>query len=321
MKNLNEIKIVQIPIIAHQLQEAGKEVTARIQSLNLKNQVATVDTIKVLKEIRADLNKEFDDFESARKAIKEGVNAPYMEFEAIYKAEISEKYGEAKNILKDKIADFEDAIKAEKKNAVQSYFDELCASEGIDFVSFDRLGLDINLSTTEKKYKEQVNEFIGRVNDDLKLINALDDSVEIFVEYKATLNASSAITKVKERKESEKRERESLIQWRQNHLQDLGFTFNEAGQRYEWSEDIHITIGDVNTLNKWDFEAKLVQFETAKREVIAKKENPTIQAPKVVEAAEVEAIKVAAFEVRATLVQLQGLGEYMRANNIIYKNI
>ena len=78
--------------------------------------VATEDTAKSLKTLRATLNKEFADYEFQRKTIKSGVLSPYDEFEAVYKTEIAEKYNMALNTLKDKIASVEDGIKEEKKS-------------------------------------------------------------------------------------------------------------------------------------------------------------------------------------------------------------
>src|SRR6185503_10383235 len=97
-----EIKITQYPVITHKLVEAGKSVTKRIEDLELDKQIATVDTVKSLKDLRAELNKELADLETQRKAIKEGVNKPYLEFEDTYKTEISDKYKIAIDLLKDK---------------------------------------------------------------------------------------------------------------------------------------------------------------------------------------------------------------------------
>ena len=111
----NEIKLTQLPVISHDLIAVGANVTARIKSLNLDKLVATEDTVKVLKTTRAEINKELKDFEDQRKVVKEAVNKPYNDFEAIYKAEISEKYNQAVDILKTKIEKVESKVKAEKK--------------------------------------------------------------------------------------------------------------------------------------------------------------------------------------------------------------
>ena len=123
------IELVQNPVIKQNLKEVGKSVTERLEKLNINGQVATVDTIKVLKDLRAQLNKELAEFENQRKFVKEGVMSPYNEFEDLYKTEISEKYKDAVNALKYKIAFVEDKIKAEKRDNVKEYFNESAACQ------------------------------------------------------------------------------------------------------------------------------------------------------------------------------------------------
>lgn len=204
------IELVQLPIIREHLAVVGAEVSERINALDIKNIIANEESVKRLKNIRAELNKELDVYEAQRKTIKESIFAPYNEFERIYKTEISEKYKEAGETLKTKIASVEDAMKSEKRDNIKQYFAELCASENIDFVGFDAVGLEINLSTSEKQYREKCNEFISKINDELVLIDTQDFKAEILVEYKKTLNAARAISDVRNRKEAEAKEAEKL---------------------------------------------------------------------------------------------------------------
>ena len=353
----NKITLVQSPVISHKLQEAGKAVSKRIDELELDKQIATVETVKSLKDLRAELNKELADFETQRKLIKEGVNNPYNEFENIYKVEISEKYKSAIDLLKDKIAFVEDKVKSEKKESIEAYFKELCISEKIDFITFDKLGIEINLSTTEKKYKEQIHEYITKVVDDLNLIKSTDFEAEILTEYKSSLNASKAITDVKNRKEREKAEEERLKAEQKvnriNFLEKLGMQYVEITNAYEFNADIYVTMSDINFLSKDDFskkyhdcEAKIndvkakeisskaleIEVDVATPEVVvySKKEvappvaipvAKPIEAPKVEAVKEAEPLKKASFEVTATMTQLRALGAYMKENNISYKNI
>lgn len=337
-----EIKLVQSPIITHKLQEAGKEVSKRIEELELDKQIATVETVKSLKDLRAELNKELADFETQRKLIKEGVNTPYLEFEAIYKVEISEKYKSAIDLLKDKIAFVEDKIKSEKKQSVETYFNELCAAEKIDFITFDKLGIEINLSTTEKKYKEQVNEYITKVVDDLALIKSTDFESETLVEYKKTLNVSNAITTVKTRKENEKVEAERLkaeqTQNRKNYLSKLGLNYVEITNSYEFNADIYVSLSDIENLSKEDFTKKYTEIEAKikdlkAKEVLKETTNEAVSSPEPVKSpvsapitapvveSIAEEIKVAQFEVKATMSKLRLLGQFMKDNGIEYKNI
>jgi hypothetical protein len=346
----NQIQLVQSPVITHKLQEAGKAVSKRIEELELDKQISTVETVKSLKDLRAELNKELADFETQRKFIKEGVNNPYNEFEGIYKVEISEKYKSAIDLLKDKIAFVEDKVKSEKKESVEVYFKELCVSEKIDFIQFEKLGIEINLSTTEKKYKEQVNDYITKVVDDLNLIKTTDFEAEILTEYKSSLNVSNAITTVKTRKENEKKEEERLKAEQRvnriNFLEKLGMRYVEITNAYEFNADIYLTLSDINTLSKDQFTAKYHDCEAKIKDIKAKElaakstlngnkvasmESPVVAAPVVEPIAapvqapivekEAEPLKKASFEVTATMTQLRALGAYMKENNITYKNI
>lgn len=333
----NEIKLVQSPIISHSLHEVGKEVLKRIEELELDKQVATVETVKSLKELRAELNKELTDFETQRKFIKESVNNPYNEFESVYKVEISERYKSAIETLKDKIDFVESKIKTEKKQSIEAYFNELCIAESIDFITFDRVGIDVNLSTTEKKYKEQIFEFIAKVNDDLNLIKASDFEAETLTEYKSSLNVSSAITSVKNRKQMEAIEtakiKAAVTQNRKNKLYELGMAFVTITDCFEYNADIYINNTDIEVLSDNDFikkvsevEAKIknlksieLEKQNALKQPLQSNISQPITAPK--EVIKDEPLKRASFEVTATMTQLRALGEYMKQNNINYKNI
>ena len=181
------IELVQNPIIKQNLVETGKSVTKRLKDLNIDNQVATIDTVRSLKDLRIDLNKELADFEAQRKFIKESVLSPYNEFEALYKTEISEKYKSAIDTLKDKIAIVEDKIKEkqEKQISWHTSMNFACPKRKIEFLTFENVGLEINLSTTEKKYREQCDEYVQRVVDDLALIETQEFAkLKSLVEYK-----------------------------------------------------------------------------------------------------------------------------------------
>ena len=63
----NLITLQQEPVIIYEkIKSVGEEVQKRISELNLENQLVTEDTIKAVKGIRADLNKEFAAFEEKR---------------------------------------------------------------------------------------------------------------------------------------------------------------------------------------------------------------------------------------------------------------
>lgn len=329
-----EIKLVQYPIIEHKLKEIGANVDARLAALEIESQVATEDTVKTLKELRTELNKELEVFECQRKDIKKAILNPYDEFENIYKSEISVKYNNAISSLKDKIAFVETAIKNQKKEALQKYFAELIESEQIDFVAFANLGFDINLSTTEKAYKEKINEFVSRVKQEIQLIEASEFPIDSMVEYRRTLNVSSAITNVKQRKEAEKAEIERQKQAKKadriRKIQALGCLWNEFAQAFEHSKtDFIISKTDVENLSDAEFLTKFIELETAIKSAAVEEKPVIMQAPKVVAPITIptsapgpkQEILTASFEVSGTLEQLMKLKSFLIENNINYKNI
>lgn len=331
---MSEIKLVQYPIIEHKLREAGVNVDERLSLLNIESQVATEDTVKSLKELRASLNKELEEFEGQRTKIKKAILSPYDEFESLYKTEISTKYKKAIDTLKDKIAFVETAIKNRKKEVLIAYFDELTKSEQIDFITFAHLGLDINLSTTEKAYKEKINEFVSRVKQEIQLIEASEFPVDSMVEYRRTLNVASAITSVKQRKEAEKAEIERQKQAKKaeriRKIQALGCLWNEFAQAFEHSKtELIISKNDVENLPDSEFLTKFIELETAIKSALVEEKPVIMQAPKVVSSTSThpptqtpkQEILTASFEVNGTIEQLMKLKSFLIENNINYKNI
>lgn len=324
-----EIQLVQVPKIVHRLQEVGARVTERLKELGVENLVATEDTVKALKELRAELNKELTDFEAQRKWVKEGILNPYNEFETIYKAEIAEKYKGAIDTLKTKIEVVENKVKAEKRDRIKLYFDELCTAEGLDFIPFDKAVPEVNLSTSEKKYKEQVAEFITKVQDDLNLIRTEEHQPEILAEYKKSLNSALAITTVRQRKEAEKAEADRLkiaeTLRRTKDVVDAGMVLDEFTATWLYKDEVLMTKNFVATASKEEFALRLAECVEKIKEDKAndpQQGEMTFAAPVAApEVKKTEELVTAEFRVTGTMAQLRALGQYMRDNHITYINI
>ena len=193
----NLMKITQKAIIEEQLKTISDEIQKRVDYA--EKLVCTIDTIKDIKKQRTILRNQFNDLETQRKQVKAEFQAPYLRFEKVYKELISDKYKNADVQLKRKIDNVESELKLQKENNIREYFNEYCESEGIDFVKFEQIGLNINLSTTEKSLREHVKSFIDKVKSDIELIQHEDNFAEIMIEYTKHLNVSRAIIEVKER--------------------------------------------------------------------------------------------------------------------------
>lgn len=192
------ITLKQAPIIIYErIKAVGQQVETKIAELNLDNQLVTDETLKSAKNTRTTLRKELAVFEEQRKFIKEQVNAPYEAFEKAYKEHIKVHYDNADSTLKDKINQVENRLREDKIARIKEFFTELCLSQGIDFLIFECLPLNITLSASDKSLKEQVAGFVSEVSKGLQLIDSLNEpdefKAEILTDYKQTLDITRAI--------------------------------------------------------------------------------------------------------------------------------
>jgi hypothetical protein len=214
------IQVKQIPVIIENLKSVKSEIEKKVNSAC--EMVCTDENYKEIKKLRSELNKEFSEFESRRKAVKSEIMTPYEAFETVYKDCVTNPYKKADSALKGKINATEQELKRVKYEKSMSYFEEYKKSLGIDFVTYEQVNLNITMSVSLKKLKETIKTFLDKVMDDLKLIAIQEHKDEILYEYKQSLNVSGAITAVtnryknieaeKARAEAEKAEREKAEQ-------------------------------------------------------------------------------------------------------------
>lgn len=200
------IIVKQLPQIEENLKELSTEIDKKVE--NAKSLICTEENVKTIKQVRADLNKEFKEVEQQRKTVKEQVLKPYNDFETIYKQYISDKYKSADIALKQKIDNVENELKEQKEQEVKDYFEENKIANNIDFVTYEQANINVTLSASMKSLKEQAKTFIDKIVDDLKLIEVQQNKEEILVEYKQTLNVSLAITTVLDRVKAIEKEKE-----------------------------------------------------------------------------------------------------------------
>ena len=115
--NKDLIIVKQLPQIEEHLKELSTEIDKKVE--NAKSLVCTEENVKTIKQVRADLNKEFKEVEKQRKVVKEQVLAPYMQFEEVYKTYVSNKYKSADMGLKQKVDSIESELKAKKEQEIK----------------------------------------------------------------------------------------------------------------------------------------------------------------------------------------------------------
>lgn len=199
---MNElIRVVQLPVIEEQLRAMKEQVDARVkEALSL---ACTDETLTTVKAARADLRKDFDTLETERKAVKAAVLGPYEAFEKVYRECVSDTYKRADAELKKKIDTVEDGIKSACEATLKSYFDELAAAEHVEWLTWDRLGLKIDLTSARQKshtkLRDKVAEFVCGVAQSVETISNMEDADEIMAEFRQCLSIGQAIGIVQER--------------------------------------------------------------------------------------------------------------------------
>lgn len=210
----NLIVVKQLPVIEEQLKELKEQNLRRVEAVLAMP--CTEDTVKELKKERAALNKEFNAFEQRRKEVKAQVLAPWNQFEAVYQDCVSNVFKGAETQLKAKITEVEGGLKAQKADEVKGYYDELAQTLGIDFLPFDKAGIEITLSASMKSLRDKVNNILTQISEELRIIGQQEYAAEILVEYKKDpFNLATAIFAVTQRHlaiEAERNRREANVQ-------------------------------------------------------------------------------------------------------------
>lgn len=237
--NPDLIVINQLPIISERLDKVKDEI---------KRRTAFADTVTVseenrqeIKKIRAAMNAEKSRLDEVYKKALEAVIAPIQVVQDKYKDCVG-LYTKANSQLKAKIDVIEDGLKLEKENSVKEYFEELVTAKKIDFISFERLGLKITLSVSEKKLKEQVNNIVERVATDLKAIEIQENKEEILVEYKKSLNVSEAVSIVDVRHKAIQAEKERKAKQAEQRARELAAAkaVEDAARQQEQIQQAHM---------------------------------------------------------------------------------
>ena len=174
------IVVEQLPKIKQQLQIISDEVDERIKyAMSLE---CTEESIKEVKNVRAELNKIKTTLEVKRKQVKSAVLQPYEEFETIYNELVKNKLLVADASLKQEIEDIESEQKRQKETELREFVEEHCKANNVH-IDFENIGLNITLSASMKSLKDQAKIFIEKVANDLKLIEMEEYSSEILYEY------------------------------------------------------------------------------------------------------------------------------------------
>ena len=203
-----------------------KELKGYVESLNnyYKNITFTEETIKEAKEEKAKINKFKSEVANYRKNIVAEYNKPIKIFEDTSK-ETEKILTETYNTINSQVANYEDIEKQRKEQEIKDYFEEYKVANNIDFINYGQAKINVTLTASVKKLKEQAKTFIDEIIDDLKLIETQECKDEILVEYKQNLNVSRAIQEVANRhrllEEERKRQEQKIVHIEMNEKHEI----------------------------------------------------------------------------------------------------
>lgn len=208
MENKELITVKQLPVIEERLRSVKAQFEDAVsEALALE---CTEDTLKAVRKTRAALKKIFASLEAKRKEAKQEILAPYAAFEAVYRECVTDIYGSCDEQLAARIHGVEDELKAEKEAEIREYFNEYAAAAGVDFVPFERLGLNVTMAASKKSLRDAVKNSLDRIAADLESIYASDHVDELLVEYKKSLSLADAMLTVKRRHDALAEEQERI---------------------------------------------------------------------------------------------------------------
>lgn len=208
------LSIVNLP----QTEQALKEISERCKDrLKLAEQMAcTEETKQAAKKLRAEINKEFSEYEAERKKRTAEYEKPLKMFKNLYEQYIAEPFRNADIALKVKINDVETLQKEEKTLEVKEYADELKLAYALDWLETERIMPNVTLSASVKSLKTSVKERLDKIKSDVDCIGVIDNSGEMFAEYMNCLDLATAKMTVEKRKKAVEEAEKAKATYSQN---------------------------------------------------------------------------------------------------------
>lgn len=240
------LRCVQAPVISEDLEGVKRQLDLVL------NEVAQLpaddNSLKRVKAIRADISKRFAAMEEQRKEVRRQVMQPYTQAEEKYKACIADPYRAADAKLKTWVDDYQNGMKQACEDGLREYFDELCQSQGVDFLRFSQAGVTVDMAMARqkepKKAMEKLEAFVLEVRADLDTILKLEDAAEVLAEYRESLDLLDAILKVKNRKQltaymaRQVREAKEAREQEEHHRRQLLDVMGDIGEQLP-QEDLY----------------------------------------------------------------------------------
>lgn len=307
-------------------EELIKELTEKLSHYN--NLTYTDNEIKVAKADRATLNNFKKAIDERRKEIKAQFNKPYLDFESKVK-EIVKMIDKPILAIDSQVKTYEQKVRAEKKAEIIDFYNETIG-ELIELVPLEKIWVEkwLNAAETMKAIKNDINLVLGKVRSDLEAISGLQSEFELQIRetYLKSLNLTAALQE-KARLEEQKAKQEAYNKAQEEKRE-------QARKVAEEQERIRAERIEVARLAKEEAERKMLEVipdpELTPVETIAKEitlplteENAEEIATEISPEVEPEAEEVQQFDFRVwvTPLQLEALNDFLADFEIKYEKV
>ena len=161
--------------------------------------IITEENLNVAKDEKAMINKIKAKISDFRKNIVKEFKAPVEEFEKAAK-ETEQLLAESYEMINAQCDVYDEQKKQALIDDATAYFDELKATKKISFILFSKSGIKVNMSDSKTKIHKAIDEYIGKVEQDLVTIESLDNKEDVLVEYMTDCDLSRAIKTANDKK-------------------------------------------------------------------------------------------------------------------------
>lgn len=202
------IEVRQLPIIAERLAEIRADIIARTEAVLAMP--CTAETVKEIKKLRADLNRDFNELEKARKGVKAAVMNPYQEFESVYRDCVTSPLSSADNELKRRIREVEESQRMQKRDRLAEWIGQYRQSIGLPMWAVGLVGLNVTLSASEKSLRAEAQRQLDAIAADIKAIELSGNPEQLLAEYAQHGNLAEAMATIERRNRAEEAARQDL---------------------------------------------------------------------------------------------------------------
>lgn len=200
VKSANTISIYDLSLTEQNLIKIANECKDKIEIA--KAMACTEDTKKAVKKTRAELKKQFNEYETERKARTAEYEEPLKRFKELYNKYIKEPFMTADTALGQKIDEVERMQKAKKYDDLKTYAQELKTAYSLNWLDIDRIMPNVTISKSQAALEKEVTETLVKIKRDVDATNQLEDGGETLAEYIGCLDFAQACMTIKQRKQA-----------------------------------------------------------------------------------------------------------------------